>query len=561
MRLRPLTIICALSVVSLAPFCGKAFHVDDPFYIRVAQHITHDPFDYYDLKINWYGRSMNVYDMHVSPPLVPYLLAAWGTLFGWSEMSLHLAYLIMACLLMASTCAVASRFCEHPLLAGVITLWSPVVMVTSTNIMLDLPMTAFFVAAIALWCEGVESKRGSLLVLAGVAAGASAMCKYFGLAFVPLAFAFALARRKSVGTWILPLAIPLALFGLEQASNYALYGRSIFANAIDIATDKQSGMAIRISSALSFSGGCVIGLLAFSYFMRPARFLFRTLLVLLGITASATGIIVYAVRDEALPAASLAQIVPFVCGGSILLLLVLDELYSVRTPASLLLAFWVLGTFVFASVLNWSVTARTLLPMAPAIAILIVRRIERVQRATQSDPRSYWVPVAVCLAISMAVGWADYVWAGSIRSTAAAYAKEAKLRPGTPYFQGHWGWQYYLEEAGWNGVDRNSFSYQSGDYVVMPQNNANVDPIPAQSVYGTAKTEVVATRGLTVNCRPVGAGFYSDIYGPLPYVFGNVPPDTYYVVLLGPPKNAAGSPPDNPALEPGTVNRSGSGYK
>lgn len=532
-------VVCVLTALSLAPTCAKAFHIDDPFYIRVAQHIAQNPLDYYGLTLNWYGRSMDVYDMHASPPLVPYVLAVWGTLFGWTEVSLHLCYLAYALLLMASTYRIASRFCGQPMLAGMVTLWSPVVMVTSTNVMLDLPMAAFFVAALALWCEGIETERYGLLVLAGVAAGLSALSKYFGLAFVPLAFVYAVFCKRRMGIWILPLAVPLLCFGIEQASCYALYGRSIFVNAIDIAGENKSGIAFRLSSALSFTGGCMIGLLAFSYHMRPRHYRVLMLFVLLVLAVLATAVLVFATREEGLPAASIAQAALFVVGGGILFALVVDEWRTEQSPASVLLTCWVMGTFLFASVLNWSVTARTLLPMAPAVAILIVRRIERAYSDFGRIPPSIWAPVAGCAALSIAVAWADYAWAGSIRSVANLYATEAQKRPGAAYFQGHWGWQYYLEEAGWRIVDWNDFAYKPGDYVVMPQNNANVDPIPARVAQEVATTLYPTTRWLTVSCRALGAGFYSDTFGPLPFAFGKVPPDPYHAVLLGSPKGGS----------------------
>ena len=38
---------------------------------------------------------------------------------------------------------------------------------------------------------------------------------------------------------------------------------------------------------------------------------------------------------------------------------------------------WVIGTFLFAAFLNWTVNARSLLPLTPAVAILMTRRLEQ----------------------------------------------------------------------------------------------------------------------------------------------------------------------------------------
>ena len=76
-----------------------------------------------------------------------------------------------------------------------------------------------------------------------------------------------------------------------------------------------------------------------------------------------------------------------VTGVSVLAAAAVD-LYRRRDAGSVLLAAWVAGTFVFATYLNWSVTARTLLPMAPAVAILIVRRLEDRGALPRQDRKS-----------------------------------------------------------------------------------------------------------------------------------------------------------------------------
>src|SRR5881394_3745103 len=44
-----------------------------------------------------------------------------------------------------------------------------------------------------------------------------------------------------------------------------------------------------------------------------------------------------------------------------------------RDADSLHLCLWVIGTFLFSIFFNWSITARAILPMVPAVAILFAR--------------------------------------------------------------------------------------------------------------------------------------------------------------------------------------------
>src|SRR5207249_8813650 len=62
-------------------------------------------------------------------------------------------------------------------------------------------------------------------------------------------------------------------------------------------------------------------------------------------------------------------------GIGILALAVADVVQQ-KTADSLLLSLWVIGTFFFATMMNWSITARTILPMAPAVVILLIRQFK-----------------------------------------------------------------------------------------------------------------------------------------------------------------------------------------
>src|SRR4029077_10652084 len=59
-----------------------------------------------------------------------------------------------------------------------------------------------------------------------------------------------------------------------------------------------------------------------------------------------------------------------------ILALAVSDLIQQKTADSLLLSLWVFGTFFFATTMNWSITSRTILPMAPAVVILLIRQFK-----------------------------------------------------------------------------------------------------------------------------------------------------------------------------------------
>jgi hypothetical protein len=74
-----------VTALSLAPFLGKAFHVDEPLFIWVAQHICQSPLDPYGFTVNWYGTVVPMAEALRNPPLSMYVMALWGSIAGWSE--------------------------------------------------------------------------------------------------------------------------------------------------------------------------------------------------------------------------------------------------------------------------------------------------------------------------------------------------------------------------------------------------------------------------------------------------------------------------------------------
>ena len=104
----------------------------------------------------------------------------------------------------------------------------------------------------------------------------------------------------------------------------------------------------------------------------------------------------------------------------------------------------------------------------------------------------------------------------------------------TVWFEGHWGFQYYMEKLGAWPIDVERSALAPGDIVVVPWNNYEFFPLPAGSValvevleYGSDSWMNVA--GSTEN---QAAGFYSATFGPLPFTIGKLPLQKYDVVKV-----------------------------
>jgi hypothetical protein len=193
-----------------------------------------------------------------------------------------------------------------------------------------------------------------------------------------------------------------------------------------------------------------------------------------------------------------------------------------------LLAAWVLGTFVFAGFVNWTTSSRAVLPMVPAVAILLLRRLQDVGG---SPPLFRAAALAACATVSLSVSCADYHWANEVRSAARKLNETRNQSDAPAYFQGHWGFQYYMEQQGWSAMVWRRDVVKPGQLIAAPSNNYGI-PVFFQGPGDVAlieKIESPESRWLHTMSTEIGAGFYSSSRGSLPFALGEIRPDRYQV--------------------------------
>jgi hypothetical protein len=104
------------------------------------------------------------------------------------------------------------------------------------------------------------------------------------------------------------------------------------------------------------------------------------------------------------------------------------------------------------------------------------------------------------------------------------------LKPGaTLWFEGHWGFQYYMEKLGASAIDLNDAKKPAGDFLIIPANSSNLYEPPMNSVRLVAVHDFLPNHHFATMNNMAGAGFYASVHGPLPFVIGTLPPDRFYV--------------------------------
>jgi 4-amino-4-deoxy-L-arabinose transferase-like glycosyltransferase len=545
--------LALLTVAVLAPFLAKPFNMDDPLFIWVAQQIYLHPANPYGFDVNWAQTVFPMWNATENPPLACYYLALGAGVFGWSEIGLHLAFLPPALALVLGTRRLAGRFCRHPALAALAVLFTPVFMVSSLTVMCDVLMLAFWVWAAVLWVEGMERDDFGRLAASGLLIAFAALTKYYGACLIPLLGAYGLLHKRRPGRWMVYLLIPLAMLYAYQVATLALYGHNLLIHAMKftsvvkgISGDSRTAAAL---TTLTFTGGCV----AVAAFFAPLLWRRRALPVFGGATALIAAIMVFlpalgknpGPSPWASPAFVQFQVAIWTVAGIGVLALAIADLFHRRDAGSWLLVLWVLGTFLFAAFFNWTVNGRSILPMVPAVGILIARRLER----NFPDGHKAWSQgVVLCLAasaaLSLLVARSDFLLASAVRESARKTCSALRVSGRTLWFQGHWGFQYYMEKSGATAIDLASPRLEPGDTFVVPANNVDIFPPKPDTATPRGILPVPGPRLLTTCSLVTGAGFYdASAWEPLPFAFGPVPPEKVAVYDF---ERLASAPDQNP---------------
>lgn len=513
------------TILCLAPFANKAVHIDDYLFLRSAKQILAHPADPFGTTVNWYGFEMPLADVTQNPPGACYYLAAAGGLLGWSEPALHLAFLVPAIAAVLGTFVLARRFCTQPALAALVVLISPVFWLSATTLMSDVPMLALWLWAVEFWLRGLEHRSHRWLALSAALVALAALTKYFAAALIPLLLAYTVVREKRFSLRSCWLLVPLFALAAYELLTRARYGTGSLTGARQYAAEFSDlgGRGWRSVVALAFAGGSLLPVACFA----PRAWSWR--LSLAGTVAAAgtaTLLYYFAIQPQAAsrylsPLGNLllsAQMGLFITLGAAFLLLALTDLWRQRSADSLLLALWLIGTLVFTAAINWTVNGRSILPLAPAVAILLVRRLPATAEAARRW--KLFLPLIPATAIAAFVVHADARTAATSRLAAQILGERLGHRSETLWFQGHWGFQYYMEAVGARPLDRLAPQARPGDFVVVPSDNPAIWNLPVAAIRLVGNVDFEFSPGLSTMQAAAGSGFYSSIIGPLPFAFG-----------------------------------------
>jgi hypothetical protein len=482
-------ILLVLAVVLLirVPFLNQAVQGDDIYYLAGAQHAQIDPLHPNHARYGFLGEMVDMRG-HPHPPLNCWFLAVLLAIFGdVYEVPFHTAYMLWSLMAALAAWSLAKRFTPQPLPATLLFLATPAFVVNGNSFESDLPFLALWMAALALFIKAAEARvmpqsrgpwdklqlvsggirkasgqaeslshpgaqaiapetealharSGKWLAGAALSLALAALAAYQAVLIVPVLWAYLWlrARRWRAG-WLVTLVPVATLAGwqlFERASTGALPA-SVLAGYFHAYGFQDLGRKLANAAALTAHAGWLV-------------FPLLAVVACRGIPRWSWAVVLLGTAGAALLDSNPLFWASFGTG----LLLICYCAASLR-DASFLSA-WVLIFFAGALILFFAGSARYLLPIAAAVALLVSRNLSQ-------RPRWLIAGAALQLLLGLCLSTVNYQhWEGYRRFARSLVGESAQKRV---WINGEWGLRYYLETEGGLALMRGQ-AVRPGDMVV-----------------------------------------------------------------------------------------------
>lgn len=566
-HLRKLGLVLCLVLAFTLPFSAKAIHLDDVYFVEVAENVLRDPLRPFagaagleDVDYNVFaarGECPNTFDAMAHPPLVPYAIAAIAAATGGiREREQHLGFALFALLAAAGMYDLSRRFSQSPLMATLLLVSSPIFLLAAQSLMTDLPALALSLCGLSLFVRGVDRGRRSCVLAAGLLLGLALVTRYSTFALIPLLPFYALGRGR-LRDALPALGAAGAVFGLWSAQNLAVHGAlHLFAGArhYRLFFEGQSfdvlALVRKTLADAAALGGTSLAAAALLLLARERR-----RLRVFGLAALAA-LFVFVLVPEGIDRLAayggleiLAVCLAFAAG----VLLVFEAFAGARreTAADMapesrhdarFLALWLAISLLGAILLLPFGAARYVLPALPPLALLLVRRWQRSFARSRAARAGLAVVVLQGVGLGVVLGLADAELAERYRLVAGELRHD---HPGSRiWFVGEWGFRHYMRELGGRYLRSTSEKPGPGDFVVRPVIAGMHEIAPGLKRRAVLYHEVPLQSRWPVRLMSFDAkaGYYSHHWGYLPWAPSRAPLETIQIFEVRAP--APPQPPD-----------------
>lgn len=596
-RCRDFFLIAGLVMAVALPFSGRAFHLDDNFFLRMADVIRRHPLNPYADSVEsgfliagllrqpvGAGAAHTIpdyiyelpepivrkmkegtlgFESLVHPPLLPYYLALVTRLSGGlSERSQHIAYQLFSLLAALTAFALARRFTRFPLWATLFFVASAVFVISSHSLMSDMPMVAFYQAAVWFFVWGIDRGDRRPLFLAGVCMALAFLTRYSAATLVPVLLGYGIIKRAPLARLLLPFLVFLAFYGLWETPNVIRYGRPhlLASGSVAYETSTVEDVSVpepaksKVINALRNwaqrgvgSLGYVGVLMVFPLALLSAFVRGRGRWMVFAGLVSAGLLLIYGNAGNFFPGYSfLESLLVGLCvalglfvPGSLLVqawgALRLSGLEAWRRTADDGFLLWWLTVVLASSILALPfAAARYLFPLVFPLIALFVNRVASVYGDARRAARFLGVGFGLGLFLSLNLAFADYQQAEIYRSFVQRRLPGYQSRAFRVWYVAEWGFRHYAEQLGGIFLPPEVNAPTTGDLIIVPKADA-----PHAMTEGLLARSKLLDSVACYNPSPfrllddrAHAGYYSHGWGYLPFSLSRAPAEQFDVYIV-----------------------------
>jgi len=531
-RRRDILIVAVFTLLIMAPFWAKAYHIDEPFFLDLARQILRRPGGPLpggaasDIGAIPWPRINN------NPPLLLYLLAGALRATGGGELPMRLAFFPLDLVAALSLYLLAARFLARPLLPTLIVLSSPAYLVNMNHLMTEKLAAAFGFAALYALVRGCDEDSPGWQVASALLLDAALLSKYLAVFLLPVAAFFLWSRGASarrIAGYCGLAVLGLGGFLVRDLATGGAVLRGVGAVSSGAAHAFWSHWSHRTRSFLACAGGCSAGALAWPLLAAPGS---RRRTALWAAAAAVAAALFSPWLDLAPGVRIVDRLMGafFAWGAVCCFAQVLAG--SGRVRGGGLWAAWLVsaGVLTFS---YWSIMARTVLFLLPPMVFSGAAGLEpRLPRRALT--RLYGATLAVTLSLALAVAWVDWRYAGAQKAMAAEVTARYLTQGRRVWCAAHLGLRHYLLESGAREMDGSQASWDRvgrGDVVVSSRTNLRLAPPrrPLLSNVLTLRVDCALPLRLISGWGGEG-GFYSSISGFLPFTISREPLEEFVII-------------------------------
>ncbi|OHX64446.1 ArnT family glycosyltransferase [Flammeovirga pacifica] len=439
---------------------NKAFHIDDTFHLEAAEWIRNNPLKPMSGLINWGDQKEAIYEFN-QPPLFFYFVSLSLTIFGDSEIFLHLFFSIFTFIALLFFSKLSNFLkVRSPFLLLTIFAFCPAFIVNQ-NLMTDVPILAISLVVMYCLLKGQNRDSFKYYLLSSIILSIGLLIKYtlLPLLLVILITILATGKFKKSVVVVVPLVVLLiwSIWNLFEFNFIHLFFRTTSISGLN---------QNNILAFMATLGAVTIITVVYIYNLIPSK-----ITSLLIISSSAfflllIPLVYFDIIKEARFNSLLNYI--FIINGTLLTLLicyqVIHSLISqrenfLRSPF-FSLALYIIGVSAFIVLFAPFNATRHVLLLIPFILLFGHTFLERTPTIINT------IMVITTIIVGLLLGISDWLYADFYRKN----SQNLSFKNQKVWSIGHWGWQWYSKKTGMIIYsEEEEFNIREGEIIIIPK--------------------------------------------------------------------------------------------